>query len=211
MDDPIATALRHAQRELRTVYAANKLRRTRLADIARDRLGYQEYVDCRESLDKNITSMYTKLQKKDGPKANKKKKKSTDFSGAPNGVPTGLSALPPCPSALGLSPDEENHLHVPEQLRQLVQTRRDWVDNIGAIFEEKQQENPGRIWGLPNTSVFDGIDDEVRQDLTHESTSSSKQHVNSISSDFPDARTSSSSNTSKGKQKATGDDLMEIG
>ncbi|KAJ3524687.1 hypothetical protein NM688_g8518 [Phlebia brevispora] len=43
VDDPIATALRHLQRELRTVVATNKARRARLAAIARDRLAYQEY------------------------------------------------------------------------------------------------------------------------------------------------------------------------
>ena len=76
MDDPIGTALRHAQTELRTVLATNKARRRRLAAIAKDRLAYQEYVDTRDSLDKAITNLYAKLQKRDGPKSNKKKGES---------------------------------------------------------------------------------------------------------------------------------------
>ncbi|KAI0628785.1 histone acetyltransferases subunit 3-domain-containing protein [Trametes polyzona] len=167
VDDPIATALRHAQRELRTVLATNKARRMRLAAIAEDRLAYQEYVDGRDALDKNITTLYSKLQKKDGPKASKKKKQKGDPpAGSANGFGAGATAaLPPCPAALGLSPDEHNQLHVPEQLQELVRTRRNWVDTIGGVFEEKERESPGRIWGFPQESVYAGIEDEVRENL----------------------------------------------
>ncbi|KAI0823907.1 histone acetyltransferases subunit 3-domain-containing protein [Trametes gibbosa] len=167
VDDPIATALRHAQRELRTVLATNKARRMRLAAVAEDRLAYQEYVDGRDALDKNITTLYSKLQKKDGPKVNKKKKQKGDPPpGSANGAGlTGTAALPPCPAALGLSPDERNLLHVPEQLQELVRTRRNWVDVIGNVFEEKERDSPGRIWGFPQESVYMGIEEEVRENL----------------------------------------------
>ncbi|EGN96397.1 hypothetical protein SERLA73DRAFT_186126 [Serpula lacrymans var. lacrymans S7.3] len=165
VDDPIATALRQAQRELRTVVATNKARRARLAAISRDRLGYQEYLDVRESLDKNITTLYTKLQKKDGPKLSKKKKKGAE----PNGVGLGSvsSIPPPSPAALGLGPDDENKLVVSDHLRQLVETRRQWVDAVGAVFEDKEKECPGRIWGLPSKSVYDGIEESIRRELDH--------------------------------------------
>ncbi|KAI0781488.1 histone acetyltransferases subunit 3-domain-containing protein [Trametes elegans] len=167
VDDPIATALRHAQRELRTVLATNKARRARLAAIAEDRLAYQEYVDGRDALDKNITTLYSKLQKKDGPKVSKKKKQKGDptLSSANGASLTGTAALPPCPAALGLSPDEHNQLHVPEQLQELVRTRRNWVDAIGGVFEEKERAQPGRIWGFPRESVYAGIEDDVRANL----------------------------------------------
>lgn len=176
VDDPIATALRQAQRELRRVVATNKLRKARLIDIARDRLGYQEYLDLRDSIDKNITTLYAKLQKKDTPKLSKKKKKplqgaaaAAAAAAAANG-PKGsvapedapISTLAPCPSAVGLSPDEDNHLTVNDQLKQLVETRRQWVDTVGSIFEEKELENPGRIYGLPKESIYAGIDEEVQ-------------------------------------------------
>ncbi len=63
-------------------------------------------------------------------------------------------ALPPCPAALGLGPDEKNHLVVTKQLKQLVDTRRQWVDTVGKVFEKKQEESPGRIWGVPKGRVF---------------------------------------------------------
>ena len=84
MDDPIASALRQAQRELRAVVATNKARKARLLAIAKDRLGYQEYVEAREALDKNILALYSKLQKKDGPKVSKKKKGKHPSTGARN-------------------------------------------------------------------------------------------------------------------------------
>lgn len=160
MDDPIATALRHAQRELRTIVATNKARKERLAAIARDRLGYQEYLDLRESIDKNITSAYSKLQKKDAPKLAKKKKKGIDVNGNIT-----LNVPAPHPAALGMSMDEDFSCLVSDHLRQLVDTRRQWVDTVGGVFEEKQQEHPGRIWGLPKESIYKGIEEDVRRSI----------------------------------------------
>lgn len=172
VDDPIATALRQAQRDLREVVATNKARKERLAAIARDRLGYQEYIDLRESIDKNISNMYAKLQKKDIPKLGKKKKKGLglDVNGNSSSTsllpPGSLSGIAPHPAALGLNPDEDHTLVISDQLKQLVETRRQWVDQVGAVFEEKQRENAGRIWGLPKKSVFEGIEDEVKVSLS---------------------------------------------
>jgi transcriptional adapter 3 len=152
------------------------VRKARLSAIARDRLGYQEYIELRDSIDKNITTLYAKLQKKDTPKLSKKKKKplqgaaaaaaanaaanAAKGTGVSEDVP--LSSLAPCPAALGLTPDEDNHLTVNEQLKQLVETRRQWVDTVGAIFDEKELENPGRIYGLPKESIYLGVEEEVR-------------------------------------------------
>lgn len=164
MDDPIASALRQAQRELRAVVATNKARKARLLAVAKDRLGYQEYVEAREALDKNIHALYSKLQKKDGPKVSKKKKGKSEANG---GALPALPAVPAAPvlgtwpSAAGLGPDEENELRVPDQLAQLVVTRRQWVDTVGGMFDAMEQEQPGRVYGLPERSVYEGIDVDV--------------------------------------------------
>ncbi|KIK47691.1 hypothetical protein CY34DRAFT_190779 [Suillus luteus UH-Slu-Lm8-n1] len=147
VDDPIATALRHAQRQLRTVVAMNKARKERLAAIARDRLGYQEYLDIRSFLDKSITNAYSKVQKKDEPKLNKKKKKLSEVNGSVNG------------------PDDDLRLVVPDQLQQLVETRQQWVTSVGGVFDEKERECPGRIWDLPRRSIYEGLEDVIRHDL----------------------------------------------
>ncbi|THV06914.1 hypothetical protein K435DRAFT_929444 [Dendrothele bispora CBS 962.96] len=169
VDDPIATALRHAQEELRDVLATNKARKLRLARIARQRLAYQEYVENRDAIDRNITNTFNKLQKKDAPKIAKKKKTKAS-SEAPNGDANGFGdgatgPPPPCPAALGLGPDEENRLVVGDTLRELVRVRREWVDTVGGIFDEKEAENPGLILGYPKESVFEGIEEEVKEIL----------------------------------------------
>ena len=168
VDDPISTALREAQRELRKVVATNKARKSRLISIACDRLGYQEYLEVRDSIDKNITTLCHKLQRKDVPKVLKKKKKplqgaaAAASGGAGGGEDTGPGLLPQCPAALGLTQDDENRLLVNEQLKQLVETRRQWVDSVGAVFDAKEREIPGRLYGLPKRSVFEGIEEEIR-------------------------------------------------
>jgi transcriptional adapter 3 len=160
VDDPIATALRQAQHELREVVATNKARKARLLAIAKDRLGYQEYVEAREALDKNILALYTKLQKKDGPKVSKKKKTKNETNGtAP--APSGTPPIGAWPSAAGLGPDDENTLRVPEALVQLVATRRQWVDSVGDVFDAMEREQPGRIYGLPERSVYEGLEADV--------------------------------------------------
>ena len=124
-------------------------------------------MDGRDAIDKNIATLYSKLQKKDGPKVSKKKKQKGDPSPGMNGATglAGMAALPPCPAALGLSPDEHNQLHIPEQLSDLVRTRRNWVDVIGGVFDEKDRIQPGRIVGFPAESIYEGIEEEVRTEL----------------------------------------------
>ncbi|KAI9453740.1 histone acetyltransferases subunit 3-domain-containing protein [Russula earlei] len=160
VDDPIATALRQAQRELRAVIATNKARKTRLLAIAKDRLGYQEYVEAREALDRNILGLYTKLQKKDGPKVSKKKKAKSEVNGtAP--APASTPPIGAWPSAAGLGPDDENTLRVPDVLAQLIATRRQWVDGVGDVFDAIEREQPGRIYGLPERSIYEDIDADI--------------------------------------------------
>jgi transcriptional adapter 3 len=198
VDDPIATALRHAQRELRTVTATNKARKARLAGIARDRLGYQEYLELRDSIDKNLWTTYTKLQKKDVPKLGKKKKKIADVNGNANGSVSGGGGLPaPSPAALGFITDDECKLSLADSLKQLVETRRQWVDVVGGVFEGKQKENPGRIWGLSNESVYDGIEEDIKLEVE-------RSMLAPPATDF-DSRTSN-----KGKESA-GNDGMDVG
>ncbi|KAJ7891342.1 histone acetyltransferases subunit 3-domain-containing protein [Mycena olivaceomarginata] len=201
VDDPIATALRHAQRELRTVVATNKARKARLTAIARDRLGYQEYLELRDSIDRNISTAYTKLQKKNEPKLAKKKKQKLEGGTSAAGTPVpGEGAAngavppppPPCPAALGLGPDDDNMLVVTDQLRQLVETRRQWVDTVGGVFDQKQAERPGLMWGFPESSVYEGVDEEVQAMLLAQ----------------PDLDVERRANKGKGKERG---DAMDVG
>lgn len=81
-------------------------------------------------------------------------------TGANAGAGNGVIPLP-CPAAMGFVQDEEQRLVVNDQLRHLMETRRQWVDTVGVVFEQKQKENPGRISGLPKESIYKGIEEEV--------------------------------------------------
>jgi transcriptional adapter 3 len=54
MSRTASTTLRQAQHELREVVATNEACKAQLLAVVKDRLGYQEYVEAREALDKNI-------------------------------------------------------------------------------------------------------------------------------------------------------------
>ncbi|KIK52091.1 hypothetical protein GYMLUDRAFT_233775 [Collybiopsis luxurians FD-317 M1] len=164
-DDPISSALRINQAELRRVSAANRLRRARYAEIAKDRVGWAEYLELRDTIDKNILNVYTKLQRlqktqKEAPKLGRKKKIKPEDGVSVNGLNGSNNAssepppLPPCPAALGLGPDEDNRLVVSDTLKQLVQTRRNWVKLGEALLDEK--EGP-----LDSMDVDDDDDDDV--------------------------------------------------
>lgn len=147
--------------------ATNRARKERLAAIAKDRLGYQEYLELRDSLDKNISQTYAKLQKKDAPKPVKKRKKGVvEPNGMANGNGDHKDAIPlvppPAPSAMGFTMDDSNIIHPADSLQTLVETRRKWVDAVGGVFERKQMEDPGRIWGFPEKSVYEGVEEEVK-------------------------------------------------
>ncbi|KAE9400500.1 hypothetical protein BT96DRAFT_919494 [Gymnopus androsaceus JB14] len=152
IDDPIATALRINQAELRRVSTTNRLRRERYAAVAKDRLAYGEYME-------NIVNLYNKLQRvqkaqKEAPKLGRKKKLKTEdgvvnglngsgsfsASASANGdaVPLPPPPIPPCPAALGLGPDEDNQLVVSDALKHLVQTRKAWVKVGDMVLDDKE-------------------------------------------------------------------------
>jgi transcriptional adapter 3 len=83
-------------------------------------------------------------------------------------------------------------LVVTEQLRQLVDTRRQWVDAVGGVFEQKQRERPGSMWGFPEASVFEGVDEEVQAMLRAQ----------------PDLDAERRANKGKGKERG---DAMDVG
>ncbi|KAF6758581.1 histone acetyltransferases subunit 3-domain-containing protein [Ephemerocybe angulata] len=221
VDDPIATALRQAQQELRTVLATNKARKERLAAIARDRLGYQEYLESRDALDKAVTNLYSKLQKKDVPKLSKKKKKPLAGAAAASAAAAAANAEaengggvpPPCPAAVGLTPDENNHLTVTDQLKTYVETRRQWVEQVGSVFDDLQRQNPGRIWGFPSESIYQGVEEDVREKLLQEPliTAPARGSGHATSSRMVNGNGNPRHVEGKGKGRALPDDAMDIG
>jgi transcriptional adapter 3 len=100
--------------------------------------------------------LWNKDQSHTDEKKDKKKKSSAAKAG-----PT----LPKHPAAHGLQLDEELNLVVPDNLKELVATRRQWVDKVGTVFDQMQEEHPGRILGFPQRSIYEGMEEEVREEI----------------------------------------------
>ncbi len=62
-DDEIAGELRGLQSELRVVKRMNDARKERLANIATDRLAYQDYLEMLDDLNRQISSGYQRIIK----------------------------------------------------------------------------------------------------------------------------------------------------
>jgi transcriptional adapter 3 len=145
---------------LREQLNINKARRQRVFDIAQDRLAYQEYVETREILDRQISSVYSRLQKRDSVKSASAKKRKKPGSAAL--MEEKEKEKPHSPAALGLGPDPSGRLVVIDQLKQAVDLRRRWVDQVGSTLKKMQEEHPGRLWGLPPKSVYDGLEEDIK-------------------------------------------------
>jgi hypothetical protein len=73
-------------------------------------------------------------------------------------VLSGTPQIGTWPSAAGLGSDDENTLRVPDALAQIVVTRQEWVDGVGEVFDAMGREQLGRIFGLPERSIYEGLE-----------------------------------------------------
>ncbi|WWC67992.1 uncharacterized protein I206_101911 [Kwoniella pini CBS 10737] len=128
-DDEITSALRQSQRLLAQQTSLNEARKSRLTEIAKQRLAYNEYQSLLEGIEKSIESGWSKRIKKYG--LTPKKNSSTG----------GNSIKPP----------------IPDNLKKLVQTRKQWLDGIGQLMKELPR---GKVVGLPIKSIYEGIGGE---------------------------------------------------
>ena len=108
----------------------NEERKARLASIARQRLAYNDYQSALEGIEKSIEASWSKRVKKHGVLP----KKATG-SGAP-------PQRPP----------------VPENLKRLVVVRKEWLDTVGRLMQERSK---GEVVGMPTESIFEGIGEET--------------------------------------------------
>ena len=127
----------------------NHARKARLLEIATDRVAYQEYLDNKESIERNLCAAFAKLQKPRAPPppSSHKKKKAQ----AKNDEPVGPQ---PHPAVSGLTLTTDGHLHVPQPVKKLVDVRTRWTEVVGRQLEAKERDAPGTYWGLPPSSVY---------------------------------------------------------
>ncbi|KAF8474262.1 histone acetyltransferases subunit 3-domain-containing protein [Kalaharituber pfeilii] len=115
-DDEVSARLRVLQKELRKQSILNGARKTRLTEMLKDQLAYQEYATILEDLDKQVEQAYTKRTRNFKPK----KKKV---------VPNGAGVA-------------QARMGIGDQARMIMERRKRWKEIIGAVFEEDMTRIP---------------------------------------------------------------------
>lgn len=132
-NDDISERLRLLQVELRKVMLINGSRKSRLLDLAKERLAYQEYSTIHDDLDSQVQQAYLKRTRTLG-----KSKK---------GGPGGNKPKPGLASAIGLGLNRARDIG--DNARMLMDRRKRWQNCIGPVFKEMKHGIPGKdetIW-----------------------------------------------------------------
>ncbi|KAM5463633.1 Transcriptional regulator [Microsporum audouinii] len=134
-DDDIAERLRILQSELKKQMIVNGARKTRLLDIARERLAYQEYSTIHDDLDTQVQQAYLKRTRTLG-----KSKKGSHAKHRPGGA--GGGSHPVSTAGVGRP-------GIGDMARTLMDRRKRWIDCIGPVFKDCKSTVPGKdetIW-----------------------------------------------------------------
>ena len=150
------------------------MRKKRLLEIAKVRIAYCEYESIKEGMENNIAAAFSRIGKSHATKTPKKNKKTKDrFSSSfvvdpGNGGPAGIPGL-------GIFA-VDGTVEVPDDIKEMLHSLEAWKEQVGNAFEQKQVEQPGLVWGLPPTSIYDGLDKDIESTEIEEV--SEKQKVN---------------------------------
>lgn len=138
-DDDIAQRLRLLQSELKKQMIINNARKTRLLDVARERMAYQEYTTIHDDLDSQVQQAYLKRTRTLG-----KSKKGAQAKHRP----AGAGGAGHVASAAGVSRPA-----IGDVARTLMDRRKRWRECIGPIFKESKTTVP-----TAGESIFDPAD-----------------------------------------------------
>lgn len=158
-DDQIASELRRCQRALKIQLQVNEARKKRLLAIAELRLSYADYEEVKEGMERNISNMFAKLGNTGANKVTKKKKKEKEKVAAAaavnpaTGEPAGIAGL----GLVGM----DGNLQIPNDIWEAVCVLQRWKSDIGEAFDKLEKENPGLVRGLPEKSIYEGLDEEI--------------------------------------------------
>ncbi|GAA5825442.1 hypothetical protein JCM3770_000809 [Rhodotorula araucariae] len=145
-DDEISSALRACQRLLHHQTELNEARKAVLMSLVKDRMAYQDYETARDAQERVIEAGWTKRTRTDS----KKKKKGKERDRRPG--------APQPPS------DDPNKAPISVELSEAVEKRDRLVAAFKPFFEDDGGA-AGRFFGLPDASVYDGLDVLVDEEL----------------------------------------------
>ena len=152
----------------------NNMRKKRLLEIAKVRIAYCEYESIKEGMENNIAAAFSRIGKSHATKSSKKNKKTKDRFASSFVVDPGNSGPAGIPG-LGIFA-MDGTVEVPDDIKEMLHSLEAWKEHVGNAFEQKQVEQPGLVWGLPPTSIYDGLDKDIES--TELADDSEKQKVN---------------------------------
>ncbi|KAL8923835.1 MAG: hypothetical protein Q9208_004396 [Pyrenodesmia sp. 3 TL-2023] len=145
-DDEVAERLRTLQEELRRVSVENGARKARILEVASEEMAYQEYSTIRDDLDQQVQQAYLKRTRTLGKsKKNVKRPGGAGVGSHPvvNGVDGSASGGT---GGVGVSKPG-----IGDVARQAMEKRNKWVDTIGPVFYDKEDDGKK---GKPKETIF---------------------------------------------------------
>lgn len=136
-DDEVAARLRLLQTRLREQALLNGARKSRLTELVKERMAFQEYQTILEDLDSQVQAAYLKRTRTMGKKP---KKARPGQAAAPAAAGAGGAAGMARPGIGDLT-------------RTLMERRRRWIESIGTVFEDEGLVRVPRA-GDEGSSIF---------------------------------------------------------
>ncbi|KAH6634185.1 histone acetyltransferases subunit 3-domain-containing protein [Chaetomium sp. MPI-SDFR-AT-0129] len=122
-DDEVAARMRLLQARLREQVLLNGARKSRLTDLVKERMAFQEYQTILEDLDSQVQAAYLKRTRTMG----KKPKKARP----------GQSAAAAAAAAAAAGPAGMARPGIGDLTRTLMERRRRWIESIGTVFDDE--------------------------------------------------------------------------
>ncbi|SJX63196.1 uncharacterized protein SRS1_14020 [Sporisorium reilianum f. sp. reilianum] len=150
-DDEISTTLRMVQRELARQQKVNGMRKDRLFGIAKDRMAYQDYLNCLNSVEKEIELGWTKRLRQIKASLSKRKKGGHSYHDDSNLAPgaNGVQSASGTPQP-GVAPYNGP---VRPQLPENVVSAMDRREKLQFAFKELF-DGAKHAWQTPTESVY---------------------------------------------------------
>ena len=158
------------------------MRKKRLLEIAKVRIAYHEYEAIKEGIENNIAAAFSRIGKS-GANKTKKNKKTKDRiasslvvdpgNGGPAGIPgLGIFAM-------------DGTVEVPDDIKEMLHSFEMWKEHVGKAFGQKQEEQPGLVWGLPPTSIYEGLGQDIEAAELEEEREKQKVNMQALASYSP--------------------------
>ena len=138
-DDDVAERLRTLQSELKKQSIINGARKARIAQLAQERMAYQEYSTILDDLDNQVQTAYLKRNRTLG-KGKKNTKRPGGAGGGSHYVTGGLGN--------GTSSAGVTKPGIGDAAKTLMERRKKWIDTIQPVFNEDVRRVRGKGEGI---------------------------------------------------------------